>query len=239
MAEKTKYCEKAIPNSTQSFLNMYDELQKHTKVNPGDIVYLKGRGGQAKTSHGVKLTYKVESVHPTGLVVARKILPNGKYGPTEIINDGAWNPEVDHTFIENIIMKNEDNYDPSVAITELEREKRRVTKYNKSISQKTSDQPTLEAFFQTLKAGDKVWYGSTLLNLKECYHEVQGPAFIKKEKTWDGRVEYKTFFLPVTTHYTYRYGGGVHSYKQDLAWHSLKNDFFTTQEPQSVDDKTK
>ena len=86
-----KICDKHITKSTEEFIRFYDRLQQEPKVNPGDIIILVGGPRKVKKqSYGVVEKYKVESTHPTGLVVASRILPNGKFGRSGIVNDGWW-----------------------------------------------------------------------------------------------------------------------------------------------------
>jgi hypothetical protein len=235
MSEKSKYCEKAVSTYTLSYLNMYERLTNQPKVNPGDIIYLKNsNNGAIKNTHGVKQTFKVEEMHPSGLVIARRILPNGKFGPSEIVNDGPWDVEVDQTFIENVIMKNEDAYDPSTAITELEKEKRRVSRYNKSISKKANVQnpQEIEEFMKTLKVGDTLWVRDNLLLLKHGKWKVLKEATLEKSN-YSG---YKRqTFLVMEIERSYRYGSNTQTYTSKVTSDSFHGCFYTKEEPMSVE----
>ena len=235
MSEKSKYCEKAVSIHTLAYLDRFEDLKRQSKVNKDDIIFLRSKlNDSIKNAHGVKLTFKVESIHESGLVIARKILPNGRLGPSEIVNDGPWMVEVDHTYIENVIMNNEDKYDPSVAVTELEKEKRRVTKYNKSISFKSKDKDEVETFLKSLKIGDIIWYGETLINLKDCMCEVIGEPFIEIQKghSWNNTQTVSILKVPIKKYYTYK--GTVSNYTTSLCFSNTVNSFIAKEEPLSV-----
>jgi hypothetical protein len=234
MSEKSKYCEKAVSIHTLAYLERFEDLKKQPKVNKDDIIFLRNKFDGIKSAHGVKLTFKVESIHESGLVIARKILPNGRFGPSEIVNDGPWMVEVDHTYIENIIMNNEEKYDPSVAITELEKEKRRVTKYNKSISFKSKDKDEIDTFLKSLKTGDIIWYSDTLIGLKDYRCEVIGEPYVEVQQgyKWNNTPTISYIKVPIKKYYTYQ--GTVSNYTTSLCFSSTANMFITKEEPLSV-----
>ena len=234
MSEKSKYCEKAVSIHTLAYLERFENLKMQPKVNKDDIIFLKNKFDGVKNAHGIKLTFKVESMHDSGLVIARKILPNGRLGPSEIVNDGPWIVEVDHTYIENVIMNNEDKYDPSIAITELEKEKRRVTKHNKAISFRSKDKDEVETFLKSLKTGDIIWWSDTLINLKDFRCEIIGEPFteIQQGYKWNNTPTVSIIIVPIKKYYTYQ--GTVSNYTTYLAFNNTVNMFLTKEEPLSV-----
>jgi hypothetical protein len=233
MSTKSKYCEKAVSVHTISYIERYEDLSKQIKVNKDDIIYLKNKhNGNAKAAHGVKLTFKVESTHPSGLIIARRILPNGKFGPSEIVNDGPWTVEIDQTFIENVIMNNENSYDPSVAVTELERDKRKVTKYNRSISTKFNNQEEAESFMKTLSVGETIWVSDQLLHLKDGKWKVLKAAFLEQNRYGYGMP--KTY-LYIEVERSYRYRDSTQTYTSLITFDSIINRFCTKEEPISVE----
>jgi hypothetical protein len=202
------------------------------KVNKDDIIFLQGVGNTVKSAHGVKLTFKVESVHESGLVIARKILPNGRLGPSEIVNDGPWTVEVDHTYIENVIMNNEEKYDPSIAITELEKEKRRITKYNKSISFRSKDFNEIDTFLKSLKIGDVIWYSDTLISLKDFKCEVIGEPYQELQRVALTNQTLTITKVPIKKWFKYK--GATSTYISNLWFNNTINMFFTKEEPLGV-----
>jgi hypothetical protein len=134
----------------------------------------------------------------------------------------------------NIIMNNEEKYDPSVAITELEKEKRRVTKYNKSISFKSKDKDEIETFLKSLKIGDIIWYSDTLIGLKDYRCEVTGEPYVEVQQgyKWNNTPTISYIKVPIKKYYTYQ--GTVSNYTTSLCFSSTVNMFIAKEEPLSV-----
>lgn len=230
--EKSKYCDKALSKSTIEYLNMFERLKNDIKVNPGDIVCLKSRYNNTfKTNYNIKILYKVESIHESGLVIAKQILANNKTGPSEIINDGRWMVNLDTTYVENIIMKNEENYDPSISATSLKKEKLRVTNYNRSICVKTRDEQVITDFLKSLKAGDNVWFSDVLISIKYNKCEVIDSFRIEKNPIYFN----ETLCVPIYRFYRSSMGT-IEKYTSKLTVNLLKKSFYTTKEPECIEE---
>lgn len=170
------------PEYIRAFDRMWKFINENPTVMPGDyVVQVDDKGSVVKDSYGAPHKYEVNSITPSGLILACKVFASGKRGAPTAVN-ARFKISMDPGQMDKIMLGDNVTYDPDEDIKLVAARKRKVTEYNKKHSIKFKDKGVAEAWLDARVPGESVWIGSyTLLDFANHGYEVEK---IATKTTW-------------------------------------------------------
>jgi hypothetical protein len=160
----------SLPRKVQEYIAMCAHCgiqNPQNEFNKDDIV-IRTFGAENMTDtdpYGVPLKWKVvSSIY--GLVVGRKIRTT-KHGSCEIVNSlniPNAKAKIDPDYLNSLILQDE-TFDPSEQRKANAKEKRKASRYNKSISKPMTSIDVAAEFLSSLSTGDKFYVARSYLKL--------------------------------------------------------------------------